>query len=87
MHELSIVKDVVRKAEAIAREQNANRVVEVTLQQGSLSGLSPEVLRGHFAEAARGTVAEGARVEVLLAEGVTSGAQELTLVSVEVEVD
>lgn len=87
MHELSIVRDVVRRAEVIAREQGANRVVEVTLRQGQLSGLSADVLRRHFAEAARGTVAEGARLEVLPVDGIINGAQELMLVSVEVEVD
>jgi hydrogenase nickel incorporation protein HypA/HybF len=83
VHELSVVRNVVRKAEAIAREQGADRVVEVTLRQGPLSGLSADILRSHFAEAARGTVAEGARLELLEDDG----AQELTLVSVAVEVD
>lgn len=85
MHEMSLVKNVVRKAEAVAREAGSPRVLGVTLRIGPLSGLSGAALREHVTTAARGTMVEGAWVEVLEDEKITAGAQELTLESVEVE--
>lgn len=86
MHEASIVASVVRRANEIAREQGAARVAEVTLRVGMLTGLSAEALREHFADAARGTILEGARVHVIEGDSLATGAQDLTLESVELEV-
>jgi hydrogenase nickel incorporation protein HypA/HybF len=83
MHELAAARDIVRKAEAMARRQGAARVVSVMLRQGAFSGLSADSLRAHFTEAAAGTLAEGARIELIADDH----AQELTLESVELEVE
>lgn len=85
MHELSLVKDALRKAEAVAREAGSGRVLEVTLRLGMLAGISAGVFQEQFAAVARGTIVEGARVEVYVDDKITAGAQELTLESVEVE--
>lgn len=86
MHEASLVAAALRRAEEIAREQGAARVTRVSLRAGLLSGLSGEALYEQFAEAARGTIAEGARVDVMEDERMTADAQDLTLESVQLEV-
>jgi hydrogenase nickel incorporation protein HypA/HybF len=60
MHETTWIADVVQTVAAVARRDGAKRVVGVTVRLGPSSVLSPEHLRERFADAARGTLAEGA---------------------------
>ncbi|MFN0086650.1 MAG: hydrogenase maturation nickel metallochaperone HypA [Blastocatellia bacterium] len=86
MHELSLIADLMRKIEGIAREQGARKVVGVKVRIGALAHISPEHLLEHFVEAARGTVAEGARLETEMPADIADPhAQEIRLDSVEVE--
>ena len=65
MHESGVTRDLVRKIEAIAREHGAERVTGVRLLVGPLAGMSESHLREHFEHDAHGTLAEGARLEVV----------------------
>lgn len=65
MHEASITRDLVRRIELLARECDIRHVVSVKVVLGPLSGLSANHLREHFQHDAQGTVAEGARLDVL----------------------
>lgn len=86
MHEQSLARDAVRRVEAAAREAGHGRIVRVRLTVGALAGVSPEHLRRHFAEAARGTRAEGAAVEIRAGDGVTlPDGDGLRVDSIEVE--
>ncbi len=86
MHELGLARDLVDEVDAAACRQGARRVVGVKAILGALSGVSPEHLRQHFAEAAHGTSAEGARLEAILGADVTAPhADCLRLESIEVE--
>jgi hydrogenase nickel incorporation protein HypA/HybF len=86
MHELSLIADLLNKIEAVAREQQARKVVAVTVRLGALTHLSPEHFQEHFAHASHGTLAEGARLDIqLLTDPADPQAQELLLESVEVE--
>jgi hydrogenase nickel incorporation protein HypA/HybF len=86
MHELSLMKDLLRKIEALAEEQHVRRVVSVRVRLGALSHIAADHFREHFVHAARGTVAEGARLEAETLRDVTDPhAQEILLDSVEVE--
>jgi len=86
MHELSLMADVKRKLETVAREQGAARIVAIHMQLGALAPLSAAHLREHVAEAARGTAAEGARVEIEeLEDAADPRAQSVLLAAVEVE--
>lgn len=77
--------DILRKIEAIAREQNATHVTKVSLRLGALAHISPEHLREHFVEAVRGTVAEGAELSVESIEEIHDPhAQDILLTSVEI---
>jgi hydrogenase nickel incorporation protein HypA/HybF len=85
MHELSLLADLLRKIESVARREQANAVTRVTVRVGALCHLSPSHLREHFARAAQGTVAEGARLNLEVLTNVTDPhAQEILLESVEV---
>ena len=88
MHEFSLISNLMRKIESIAREQRAKKVVGVKVKLGALSHISADHFCEHFVRAAGGTCAEGARLdaEVLTDEG-DPQAQEIILESVDVEVD
>jgi hydrogenase nickel incorporation protein HypA/HybF len=64
--------DVLRKVVAVAAAEGAERVRLVRVQLGALSHFTPEHFREHFAEAARGTVAEGAEVEATMGDDPTA---------------
>ena len=69
MHEQSLMADLIRKVESIARRNAAAQVVSVRIKVGGLSGLSTEHLREHFSDSARGTLAEGATLEIATSTG------------------
>ena len=86
MHEHSLIADIIRKIEAIARENHAQRVVKVRLRLGALSHMSPEHMREHFAAAAQGTLAQGAVLESELSTDIDDPrARDIVIDSVDVE--
>ena len=86
MHEHSLIADLIRKIEAIARENHAQRVVKVKLRLGALSHMSPQHMREHFAAAAQGTLAQGAVLESELSTDIDDPrARDIVLDSVDVE--
>ncbi|WP_018868816.1 hydrogenase maturation nickel metallochaperone HypA [Thioalkalivibrio sp. ALgr3] len=64
MHEFSLMADLLRKIEQVAADNNAERVTRVRVWLGALSHITPEHFREHFEDGTRGTVAEGAELEV-----------------------
>jgi len=64
MHEFSLISDLICKISTVAREQRASKIISVTIKIGALSHISPNHLREHFVHAARGTVAEGAQLNI-----------------------
>ncbi len=66
MHEASLVRDLLRRIEAIARAEDGRRVVGVTVWLGALSHFSAAHFAEHFAEAAAGGIAAGAALDVTL---------------------
>jgi hydrogenase nickel incorporation protein HypA/HybF len=86
MHEFSLINDLMRKIDAIAREQGARRVASVKVEFGALSHISADHFREHFEAAATGTIAEGARLDIeTLTDERDPQAQDILLDSVEVE--
>jgi len=84
MHELSLLKDIFGKINQIARENNADRVLGVKIKLGALSHISAEHFRHHFEDAARGTIVEKARLEVVEDNDPEApDAQEMILESIE----
>ena len=86
MHEASLMKNLMGKIEQLAREQNAARVTRVGVKLGALSHFSPEHFREHFEHAARGTVAEGALLDIELLTDISDPrAQDVMLDTADVE--
>jgi hydrogenase nickel incorporation protein HypA/HybF len=81
MHEMSLLRGLLNQIESIARKHSASRVTVVRLKLGPLAHIEPEHLREHFVQAARGTVAASARLEI----ETTDELHDLTLESVDVE--
>ncbi len=64
MHELVIVEGILNAVVPAAREHNAERILAIRLKIGELSGVVPSCIHEYFAVAAKGTIAEGARIEI-----------------------
>jgi hydrogenase nickel incorporation protein HypA/HybF len=62
MHELGITRSVVA---ICAENSNGARVLRVTLEIGKLSAIMPDAVRFCFDICAKGTVVEGATLEIL----------------------
>jgi hydrogenase nickel incorporation protein HypA/HybF len=62
MHEVSLVSALVDQIEGTAITQNFQRVLEIRLGIGELSGVEPECLAFCFPEVTRSTILEGARL-------------------------
>lgn len=88
MHEMSLINDLMRKILRVADEQGARRIVGLKVELGALSHLSASHFREHFEEAAAGTPAEGARLDIIEMTDIhDSHAQDILLRSVEVAAD
>jgi hydrogenase nickel incorporation protein HypA/HybF len=87
MHETGVVRDLVRRLEAAARDAGATRVSGVAVRIGALSQFSPEHFREHFGEEVRGTLAEGAALRIQMSGDVTDpSAQDVMMESIDLEV-
>ena len=64
MHEVGIMQNAIQMAEQQARESGANRIHALRLRVGLMSGVVAEALEFAFEAVSRGTLAEGARLEI-----------------------
>jgi hydrogenase nickel incorporation protein HypA/HybF len=64
MHEVALARSVVEIALEHARQEAAVRVRAVRLAVGALSHVEPRALAFGFEAVARGTIVEGARLEI-----------------------
>ena len=71
MHELGITQSIVEIAERTAKQQQATKVLSVTVEVGSLSGVVPESLEFCFEACSNGTFLQGAQllIEQVAARG------------------
>lgn len=85
MHEWTLINGLMNKIESIAKSEKARSVKKVKVRLGALSHLSAGHFREHFEEASRGTLAEGAVLEVEeLTDETDPNAQNIVLDSLEV---
>ena len=68
MHEMSIAESIIRLLQRQAHEQHFRRVKHVWLLIGPLSMVEVESLRFCFTAACRGTLAEGAALDIVSPE-------------------
>lgn len=86
MHEMTLLRDLLRKIELIAAQEQASRVVGVKVRIGALAHISGEHFREHFEQAIEGHVAEDAELEVVeMSDESDPLAQEIVLESIQVE--
>lgn len=69
MHEMSLAENVREIIEDTARDQGFTRVMSVRLEIGKLSSVEPEAMRFCFDAAMAGSLAEGARLEIVETPG------------------
>lgn len=69
MHEMALAEGILQIVEDTARANAASRVRSVLLEIGALSHVEPSALRFCLDAVTRGTVAEGARIDVLATAG------------------
>jgi hydrogenase nickel incorporation protein HypA/HybF len=65
MHELSLAENVVHIIDEAARADGFRRVRKVTLEIGQLAMVDAEAMRFCFAAAVRGSIADGATLEIV----------------------
>ena len=86
MHEEALLRDLLRKIGEVARREGAGRVTGLTVRVGALAHLTDAQFLARFPEAARGSVAEGARIRIEHASDLSDPrAQGIVLVSVQVD--
>ena len=64
MHEMSLAESILQIVEDTARSSAADQVRAVRLEIGVLSQVEPDALRFCFDAVTRGTLADGARLEI-----------------------
>ena len=72
MHELGIVMNVLEQADAVAAENNAEKVLQVTMEVGEVSSVVPELFIDAFNWAKKKTrFLQEAALEMIIIEGRT----------------
>ncbi|MAD45237.1 MAG: hydrogenase maturation nickel metallochaperone HypA [Oceanospirillaceae bacterium] len=64
MHELSVCLSLINQVQQHTKEQGAQRVSSIQLSVGPLSGVEIPLLKNAFSLCHKGTVAEGASLEI-----------------------
>jgi hydrogenase nickel incorporation protein HypA/HybF len=83
MHESKLVSDILAKVDEIAAANGADRVETVRITIGALSHVTPDGFSGHFDLVARGTVAEGAHLDIIKSDDLDApDALDVRLVSI-----
>jgi len=86
MHEHALMTDLMRQVKEIAAAEGARKVVTVSVWLGALSHMSAGHFGEHFADAAAGSLAEGAELECFASDDIRDArALDVVLKSIEVE--
>lgn len=64
MHELSIIENIFKALQEVAREKNLAVITKVTIKIGRLRQVVPEFLQFAFATVAKNTLAESSKLEI-----------------------
>lgn len=64
MHELAIVEALLETIVPKAKENGAKKILAVNFHIGEMSGIVPSCIHEYFALAGRGTIAEGAEINL-----------------------
>jgi hydrogenase nickel incorporation protein HypA/HybF len=69
MHEFAFAYNIFKVAEATAVKYNAKKITEVMLEIGELTLIVPELLQRSFEMATKGSIAEGAKLNIQITPG------------------
>jgi hydrogenase nickel incorporation protein HypA/HybF len=69
MHEFAFAYNIFKVAEATAIKYNAKKITEVLLEIGELTLIVPELLQRSFEMATKGSIAEGAILNIKITPG------------------
>ncbi len=64
MHEVSLMEQTLELALEYAHQQHAQKILRLKMRLGAMSGVVPEALEFAFDIVTRGTIAEGAKLEI-----------------------
>jgi hydrogenase nickel incorporation protein HypA/HybF len=64
MYERSSISELLTKIESAVEAKHAQRAVVIKVKLGRQAPMSPDRFQERFQEASKGTVAEGARLEI-----------------------
>lgn len=85
MHEMHLINDLMKKIITLAEDNQAEGISRVTVQLGALSHISGDHFREHFEEAATGTMAEKASLEIIEEKDIHApDAQDILLKDIEI---
>ncbi|MGP8072513.1 MAG: hydrogenase/urease maturation nickel metallochaperone HypA [Thermoplasmata archaeon] len=88
MHEETLLRDLRRKVQEVARTEGGVPIRSVRIWVGALSHVTPDALRRRWPEVVDGTPAQGSRLEVDVSEDTSDPvAQGIRLVELTVEDD
>lgn len=86
MHESSLMKGLMKQILTQMDAHQGRRVTGVQITLGALVNMTPSHLNEHFTEAAAGTPAENARLDITVADNPADPhALDITITGVEVE--
>jgi hydrogenase nickel incorporation protein HypA/HybF len=85
MHESTLMKGLMRQIISMAAAHRAERIASIQVTLGALSNITPSHFTGHFVEASRGSVAEGARLDITCSDNFADPhAQDIMITGLEV---
>jgi len=73
---MSLINDLVNKIKTVASEQETEKITSAKVRLGALSHISAEHFREHFEEGTKGTIAEGARLDIEVSDDVNDPKQK-----------
>ena len=86
MHEHGLMKALMGRILATAEAESARKVVGVSVWLGALSHMTPAHFGEHFEDAAAGTIAAGAALDIATSDDIHDPkASDVVLTGVEVE--
>lgn len=86
MHEAALMNNLMQKILAISSVESAEEVTKVHVWLGALSHMTPEHFTEHFHDAAAGTIAQYAKLEIETSSDINDpDAQAILLRSVDVK--
>ena len=64
LHELGLTQNIIDLAIEHAARENASSILSITVEIGTISGVIPEAVEFAFDVCSKGTIAEGASLEI-----------------------